>query len=447
MVVTYRYGISTDTDIYNALYLIVTTLAQLIAGGLEFAVIPVFLRVRMQGEAQASALFSTLLSILIIVLIVSSLALYIFQRQIITVAAPGLVRSQDVMALAVEMLPYVIPVLSLITVITFFESALNARGQFGWPAYAGVLVPISTATVVLAWRHLPCNPLSHDILILCIGNVIGLMLHLTAVIIRAYKAGIRYKMRLNLNDKGVRSVVRLSRAPMCAALVGSLGPLVDQQIASIIGDGTITALGYANRIFNMFIFVIFASLGQAAFPALARQAIGNNTAVFKNTLRLCVWIVGFVAVFLSFGLIFFAQPIVQILFERGRFSSDATQHVRWLLIGLAIGLPAAAVLNLVGRALSALQQTRVLMVKATIFVIFNALLDISLAPVWGGFGIALATSLAYTIDMLLIVAALRMAIGPLSLFEVPPELLSFLSKIRAALINTAPALWSIKLRA
>jgi putative peptidoglycan lipid II flippase len=436
VVVTYRYGIGTDTDAYNSLYLLITTLAQLIAGGLDAAVIPVLARAQMRSQAYLSALFSTVLNALILLLCACSFALYIFRSQIVIVAAPGLLHAHEVMTLAVSIAPYLIPVLSLITVIAFLETMLNARGEFGWPACAAALAPISTAAVLLAWNYLPIAALTHDILVLCIGNLIGLTLHLGAVIIRIYKAGLRYKLQLNLKDPNVQTIARLSVAPVCAALMASIGPVVDQQIASIVGGGTITALSYANRVANIFIFIVFSSVAQAVLPHLAKQAV-ESTALFKKTLRLYVWVLGCVAIAFALTLVLFAQPLVQMLFQRGRFSVQATEQVAWIITGLTIGLPAAAILNLMERALTALQNTRVLVVTTTAFLICNVALDIGLGLIWGGFGIALATSLAYIVKLLTVFALLRMAIGPLHLFVAPPEFLSLFSKLWITLLGTA----------
>jgi putative peptidoglycan lipid II flippase len=149
--------------------------------------------------------------------------------------------------------------------------------------------------------------------------------------------------------------------------------------------------------------------------------------MFKRTLRLYVWAIGLFGIVFALGLMLFAQPIVQILFQRGRFPPEATQQVVWLVVGLAIGLPASAILNITGRALTALQKTRALILTTTIFLICNTLLDVGFAPIWGGFGIALASSLAYTVKMLLFFALLRMEIGPLHLFKIAPELWSLTS--------------------
>src|SRR5438132_576043 len=85
----------------------------------------------------------------------------IFRALLIHLSAPGLDPFRA--ALAGGLAPFIFPVLSLMVVIAFLECILNAEGQFGWPAYAGLLVPLTTAALVLMLGR------SNGVFILCIG--------------------------------------------------------------------------------------------------------------------------------------------------------------------------------------------------------------------------------------------------------------------------------------
>lgn len=427
VVVTASYGVSTDTDAYNALYLLITTMAQLIISGMETAVIPIYTRIRVRGREEVSRLFSTLLNCLIITLLLCTGILYIFRSQIAIIAAPG--ASQDILTIAINIAPFMLPVLAIMTLIGFMESLLNAEGQYGWPAYAGVLVPLSTAVVVLLGRFLPFAKEDHGILLLCIGNLIGLTLNLCAVVIRAHMAKFSYTFAFDLNNPDVRAIAALLLVPMFSALASQLAPLLDQVFASALDAGTITALGYANKITSVFTGVIFASVGKAALPYFASQAAIKDWTAFKGTLRLYLWAVGIATIILSLGLLIFARPVVFIMFQRGKFDPGATEYVALLLVGLTLGLPQMAMAFLTSQALTAMKKARILMASTLNFVLFNAILDYVFSLLWGAFGIALATSIAYSINMIFLFIMLRITIGKLNLFTPPPELLKIVSRL------------------
>jgi putative peptidoglycan lipid II flippase len=279
----------------------------------------------------------------------------------------------------------------------------------------------------VAGQGLPFAARYRGMLLICVGSLVGLLGHFGAVIVRAHRAGLRYRLALAAKDPDVRAVAALSLAPMVGGLLANLGPLVDQLCASTLDPGTITALGYANRITTAFIGIILVSAGTAVLPHLARHAVAGEMAAFKSMLRLYLWVAGLGALALGGLLIGFARPVVRVLFERGQFGPGATDRVVPLLIGLAMGLPFTALSFLLARAFSALGRTHVLMITTGTFVVFNTAFDLVLMRLWGGVGIALATSVSYALNAFILLLMLRVAIGDLHLPTVPPELTRLLS--------------------
>src|SRR5207248_11687512 len=127
----------------------------------------VYARVRSQGDKeQASLLFSTLLNLLLIGITVLVVGMFIFRRQMVFFSAPALDPFRS--GLAIDLTPFILPVFLLTVVVGFLEYVLNAEGQFGWPAYAGLLVPLATAGFVLIGSK------SYGVVMLCVGMVVGL---------------------------------------------------------------------------------------------------------------------------------------------------------------------------------------------------------------------------------------------------------------------------------
>jgi putative peptidoglycan lipid II flippase len=430
VVITYRYGINTATDTYNALYLFIVTMARLIVVGLEAALVPTYVRVRPRGAEATSIFVSSLFNALLIILLIGTGLLYLLRRQLLIVSAPGLVYVTEASAIASGIAPYLIPMLALVTLIGFIESLLNAEGHFGWPAYAGILAPLITAAIVIGGTDLPLASYHGGMVLLGIGHLVGLLANLGAVMFRAHQAGLRYHLRLRLRDPDVRAVAALSKAPMMGALLGNLGPLVDQVCASTLGQGTITALAYAQKITGAFVVIVLGSASTVILPQLARYAAANDMTAFKRALRLCVWVTGIAALVLTVVLLAYAHPIVRLLFERGQFDWHATERVVPLLFGLVVGLVPTALAIPMARAFSALRKTNILVITAGTFVVVNAILDVLFMWLWGAFGIALATAVSYAINALILVVVLRRSIGNLGLLAGPAELVGFLARRR-----------------
>ena len=421
IVITSFFGLGVVMDAYTIAASLPLLLPPLISAAIEGSVIPIYLRARVResNRAQATELFSTLLNILLIGSVLLIIILIIFRKQIIFLLAPAL--SQQSAVLAVGIAPIIFPVLGLMILNSFLECVLNAEGQYGWPAYAGTLVPLTIALFVLMLAR------SYGIIALCLGALVGQLMQLSVITVRARKAKLVYKPVLNLKNPQVNSVFLIALPSLMAALISQAEPLVDQIFGSYLAPGSISALSYAGKLIGVFSGVLFASLGRAMLPFLSQQASIGDIKAFKSTLRLYVWSIGLITLALTAFMIVGAKPLVQILFQRGAFDANATSRTVTTLIGFVIGLTPMAIGFIVSKAFVAFGKTRTLMYITMFSVIANAVFDYIFARLWQSFGIALATSAVYFCTMIILFVGLNRMIGTLSIFTPPPQLLDFIS--------------------
>ncbi|GCE25380.1 hypothetical protein KDA_08640 [Dictyobacter alpinus] len=421
VVVTAKFGQAYNMDAYYVASLIPTTFAPMLASALEASVIPVYSRLRSRGSReQASKLFSTLLNLLVLSCIILTIVLLVFKAPLIYGLASK--SKLETRLLAQDLAPFIFPVVGLMTLNSFMECLLNAEGKFGWPAYAGILVPMTTATCVLVGGN------SAGVLMLCVGTLIGQVLQLAVIIYRAHKSHIVYRPVLDLKLPELKPIMTAAWPALFAGLISMASPAVDTIFGAFQSEGTVAALNNALKLNGVPTGVIFAAVGRAALPYLASQAAIKDMRAFKGTLRLYLWVVGIATLALTVVMTFGAWIIVGIIFQHGKFSAQDTNQTAWILAGLSIGMFPTAVGFIVSRAFSALGKTRVLMGVSIFSVFANAGFDAFFGHLWGGFGIAFATSLYYFCTMIILLVTLRMMIGKLNLLTFPKELKDMLFK-------------------
>ncbi len=421
IVVSGRFGAGAAMDAYFVASALPILLAQLANSAVESSVIPVYARVRLQGEEQASIVFSTLLNLLLLGTVLLTLLIIGLRYQVIYLSAPAL--DPFSAGLAGSLAPVIFPVLVLMVLISFLECILNVEGQFGWPAYAGLLVPLTTAIFVLVGGR------AVGVVMLCIGMLAGLCLQICVVIVRAQRAGLVYRFILDLRNPEIGAILVAAWPVLIGALIGQASPLVDQIFASFLSAGSISALNYSLKLISVPIGVIFVSIGRAAIPHLSRQASINDMKAFKETLHLYFWVVGSGTVVLTAFMLVLAHPLVQILFQHGAFSADDTNRTASALMGFTVGLTPIALGDILAKAFSALGKTKVLMGVTMFSVIANATFDYIFARFWQSTGIALATSAVYTCTMFILFFKLRRVISKLDLFTPPPQVLKVIWKL------------------
>jgi len=106
-------------------------------------------------------------------------------------------------------------------------------------------------------------------------------------------------------------------------------------------------------------------------------------------------------------------PIVAMLFQRGAFTAESTSLVAWALLWYAVGLPAHAVLEVVVRAFFALKDTLRPALASLAAMGLNIILSLTLTSAFARIGwqpvggLALANSLATTIEATILVILIR----------------------------------------
>jgi putative peptidoglycan lipid II flippase len=423
VVASSRFGAGARMDAYFVVYTLPTVLAYLLIGGIEASIIPIYTRVQTQGnKEQANRIFSTVLNLLLVSTVLLTVLMIVFRRQTISFTAPALDTFRS--GVAVDLAPFMYPVFVLMVVVGLLECIFNAEGQFGWPAYAGMLVPLAMAVlVILAGK-------TQGVVVLCIGMVLGLCMQLGVYMIRAKRANLVYRPVIDLHMPEVGSIFKAFWPVLLGGLILQASPLVDQAFASLLSAGSISALSYALKIVSIFSGVIFVSVGRAALPYLSRQAAENDMKAFKETLRLYIWVVGIGTAVLSVFMLLFSHPIVQILFQRGAFSTDDTNRTAITFVGFVYGLVPMALGFIGARAFSALGKTRVLIWISVFSVIANAVLDDIFAHFWQSQGIALSTSAVYLGTMLILFITLSRMLGGINLLTPLVEILAALGKIK-----------------
>ena len=425
VVVSASFGAGATMDAYFVATAFPLLLVQLLGSALEAAVIPVYSRLRMRSDREvASRLLSTLVNCLVPGAVLLTLALFALRQPLVFFSAPGLDPVRFHQAVALVPLLYLVMPLSL--VIGLLECILNAEGQFGWPAYAGLLVPLTTALLTLVGGK------NWGIVVLCVGGLCGTFLQLVIVCVRVRQARLRYYLVIDLRNPDLRVILYAIWPVLLGALITQGSPLIDQIFASTLSVGSISAFNYALKLVSIFIGVVFVSVGRAVLPYLARQAALNDPGyqAFKGTLRLYLWGVSLCTLFLSLLLLLLGRPLVALLFQHGAFSAVDTRNTATILLGFVPGLMPMAISFLLSRAFNALGETRVPMYMALVNVGANAFFDALFAHFWQGLGIALATSAVAIVTSLLLLAFLHRRIGTLNIWHVPPEMYTLVARLR-----------------
>jgi putative peptidoglycan lipid II flippase len=308
--------------------------------------------------------------------------------------------------------------LMLLTPVIFGVSGvlmgiLNARQHFLLPALAPILYNLGIIAGAMFLAP------SMGVYGLAVGVVAGALGHLLIQIPGLVYYGMRYTATLGLRDAGVHEVGRLMLPRMVGLAAVQINFLVNTILASGLAPGSLAALNYAWLLMLLPQGVFAQAVATAAFPTFSAQAAKDQQSEMRSTLAATLRAVLFMAVPAAVGLLVLREPMVQLIFQRGEFTTFSTQRVAWALGFFALGLPAHSVVEITVRAFYAQHDTRTPVAVGIGAMGLNIVLSLLFIQVFQTLGwmatggLALSNSLATTAEMIVLLGVLRRRLGGL----------------------------------
>jgi len=187
--------------------------------------------------------------------------------------------------------------------------------------------------------------------------------------------------------------------------------LVNTILASNLAPGSLSALNYAWLLMLLPQGIFAQALATATFPTFAAQYAGGRHEEMQRTFGRTLRTVFFLTIPAAVGLYVLRIPLIQVLLERGNFTAESTAMVAFALQFYAIGLVAHSGLEITVRAFYALHDTMTPVLIGIGAMILNILFSLWWVRYLGFGGLALANSVATTLEMALLLTLLRRRMG------------------------------------
>ena len=405
VILAWVLGASMPADAFFAAFRIPNFLRRIFAeGSLSAAFIPVLTEVQTrEGRPSAFRLSSIILNWLVLVLLVISAAGVAFAPQLVHIMTPGWVQHPEKFTLTVELTRIMFPYILLISVAALAMGVLNVQGHFFSPAFAPVLLNLAmiSSVVFALWARQEATR------IIAIGVLLGGLAQILLQAAPLWRRGYRYRWGLAPQDIHLRRVGGLFLPSLIGSTVYQVNMVVIQVLASLLPHGSLSYLFYADRLMEFPLGVFAIAVGTVALPALSRHAARQEMPAFRETLAFAFRQVTLIMVPATVGLIVLREPLMSVIFQRGRFDPLATQMSAQALLWYSVGLWFVAQIRVVAPAFYALKDTATPMKAAVAAIGANVLLSVLLmAPLAHG-GLALAISLSAMVQLAILLWKMR----------------------------------------
>ena len=305
----------------------------------------------------------------------------------------------DKFELTINLTRITFPYLMFMVLTAMLSGMLNSFGRFAAAAAAPILLNISLITALLLVHYGVLELAGHA---LAWAVVIAGMAQFLWLVWACRRMDILPRLPWPRWTPGVGKLFRLMVPGVLGASVVHLNLLIDQFLATFLPAGSLTFLFLADRINQFPLGVVGVSVGVALLPLMSRQLrAGDEAEAIRNQNRAIEFAL-FLTVPAAAAFLVMGEPIIQVVFERGAFLPEHTPKTAMALAAFAIGLPAAVLIKAFQPGFFARQDTRTPFKVAIAAVALNIVVAVVLMQYILHVGIALATSLAYWFNALML---------------------------------------------
>ncbi|MDQ0298197.1 putative peptidoglycan lipid II flippase [Salibacterium salarium] len=385
IVVGYQFGTSYEADSVALAYTLPNFFYVVVGGAITTAFISVYTKI--EGPLGQREYLERVFAWMTMALIVFSAGLMFFSEQIIGILFSGL--SEENFRLTADLFRIMAPATFFLMISMWLTGILNVNDRFSWAATATLLLNgsfLGIAVVFFPWLGAYAHAW---------GAVVSavLMCVFLVILIRRGKF-FHFGFRFNRSPETWRTM-KLAIPILLGGATLQLYFLIHRMFGSYLDEGYIAALNYMSKIVQLPQSVLMMAVTTVVYPLLSRKVAAAEkdgiSDLYLKGLRLMGMTILPVAVFV----VFYAEDIVQAIFQYGNFSGQSTAMSAPLLKILVIGMFFHAANLYVTRFFYAYEHSIYPVVVSLLSVLgINVGINFLLIDTMGAAGLAWGTSIA-----------------------------------------------------
>lgn len=388
IILSYVFGTGDALDAFYIALLLPAFVTNVVVGALKSACIPTYIQVqRQQGDEPANRLFTGVLFWNVLLVGGLALLLAIASPYILPLMASAF--SPEKLALTRSLLLILLVMMVLGSFVALWGGVLNTQDRFAQVAAAPALVTIGSIVLLLTLGNVL------GVYALAIGMVVGTVGSVLLIGRSLKRTGVPIMPRWYGSDASFQQVVGQFFPVLAAAFLSNNASLIDNSMAAMIGEGSVSALNYGRKLPALFIGVSSLALSTAILPHFSRMTAAHDWDGVRSTLRIYTRLFFAAMLPVALILVFFSEPIVGILFNRGAFTDEDVKIVSGVQAMYALNIPFYVINNMTVRVISSLKKNHFLTIASVMSLLLNIGFNYLFIYFIGLKGIALSTTMVY----------------------------------------------------
>jgi putative peptidoglycan lipid II flippase len=291
----------------------------------------------------------------------------------------------------------------LISLVSLFSGILNSLTRFTAAAFAPALLNIAMLAALII---VPVGGETTAIA-LAIAVTLGGVLQIGLLWAAAKRAGVSLKIKRPRMTPGVRQFVRVVIPATLGAGVYQISAFIDTFFLARLGTGSQSYFNYADRLNQLPLGVIGAAVGTAILPQVSRHVGAGDAKSAATVQSQAAELAMLLCIPAALALSVAAGPLIEALFQGGRFTAEDARLTALTLSIIVIGLPSYVLVKVLTPGFYARQDTATPVKTAAVTLIANIVLNIILIDMYGIAGLAAAMAICSWLNCLMLYVLLH----------------------------------------
>ncbi|MDQ6694004.1 MAG: murein biosynthesis integral membrane protein MurJ [Chloroflexota bacterium] len=334
--IAHLFGGGADVDAFTIANSVATIVYDLlIAGTVSAALVPVFSEYAADParRPEFGKLVSTILSVAGVFLLFALAVLELLAQPLSNFMCAG--KSVETCSQALTMTQWVLPGVFFMGLSGVVMAAHYSLNRFIYPAFTSAL--FNMAIIFCGFTLAGYLGVRSLVLGIVVGAFAMLAMQLPGL------RDIPLRPSFDINHPAVRKILKLYAPVGLSVVVSSAALVIDRNLASQVGEGSISAMRFATTLIQFALGLVSAAISLAALPSLSQHFSNGDDDAYKRTLSAGLRLVTVLVLPAAAGLLALGSPLVDLFFKHGAFTQADQSLTSQALLFYVIGLPFSAI--------------------------------------------------------------------------------------------------------
>jgi len=376
--------------------------------------IPILSQAKNESEEKYASVVNHIGTKFFLLVLILSIFITIFAPLFIVIFAWGFYSAEDLNKynLASEMLAITGPYLFFISMVAFTGSILNLHEKFSIQAFSPIILNVVFIVSIIYFRDFFDNPIMTLPWAVFFGGIFQLLFQLPFLVGLIKKPQLKFKIH-----PYERTFFKRMVPIIFGVSITQLNLFFDIVIATFLTTGSITWLYFSDRFLELPVALIGISIATIALTHLANAYNSGDQERFIRIIKKASNIAIIFGIPAMFGLIILSEQVITTLIEYKSFTVLDTLQTSKSLIAYSCAIIGFIFIKILSSIFLSMGLTKPPVICSAISLVINIILSIILSKYYGHVGIALATSIASYINLILLLLLLKKRMALLDILD------------------------------